>query len=125
LKPNSIIPGVSSSLSDDHPYKYQGRTLRQLKRIGMVAIYELRNQGELLYGYEVVRIKVSPAEEMFGKSYPERELYPSSSDLGTIAWSFGRTQKIEALAMFNGLVKKERFRPQQASKRCDLVAPER
>jgi hypothetical protein len=107
----------------------QNRTLRQLKRAGLIAIYDVRNEGGLLYGYELIRIKVAPEEEKFGKLYPERELYPSSAresnDWGTIAWSFGRNQKKEAFAMFNGLLKKERkalAQPQKASRRDDLVA---
>ena len=32
--------------------KYQGRTLRQIKREGMAAIYDVRNAGNMLYGYE-------------------------------------------------------------------------
>jgi len=90
---------------------YQGRTLRQLKREGQVAIYDVRNAGGMLYGYEVIIIKIAPAEEKFGKQYPERELYPSSAknsnDWGSIAWSFGRKWKKEALACFNGLVKRQ------------------
>jgi hypothetical protein len=89
---------------------YQNRTLRQLKRDGMIAIYEVRNAGELLYGYEVIKIKVLPEEKIFARHYPEREAYPSSSkesnDWGTIVWSFGPSQKHKALAMFNGLVHK-------------------
>jgi len=92
--------------------RVQNRTLRQLKREGLVALYDVRNEGELLYGYEVIRIKVAPEQEIFSKRYPEREVYPSSAkesnDWGTIAWSFGRNQKKEAFAMFNGLVKKDR-----------------
>jgi hypothetical protein len=41
----------------------------------------------------------------------EIRLYPSvpeSPDWGQIAWSFGAKQKTEALAMYNGLLKKER-----------------
>jgi hypothetical protein len=111
--------------------RVQNRTLRQLKRTGLIAVYELRNDGRLLLGFEVIRIKVAPEQEMFGKLYPERELYPSSSkesnDWGTIAWSFGRNQKKEALAMFNGLLKKERKRPTAplpASNRTNLVPSE-
>jgi hypothetical protein len=89
--------------------KTQNRTLRQLKRTGLIAIYDVRNEGQMLYGFEVVKIKVAPEAEIFGKQYPERELYPSSAkesaDWGTVAWSFGTTQKRQALAMFNGLVK--------------------
>ena len=57
--------------------------------------------------YEVIRIKRAPAEEKFGKFYPERELYPSSAknslDWGTIAWSWGRNQKEQAFSQFKGL----------------------
>lgn len=56
--------------------KFRGRTLRQLKRTGMIAIYDVRNAGQMLYGYEVIRIKVKPSGEVFVKSYPEREAYP-------------------------------------------------
>ena len=88
--------------------RYQGRILRQLKREGTTAIYEvLSDGGGFLYGYEVIRIKRVPAEEKFGKSYPERELYPSSAknslDWGTIAWSWGRNQKEHAFGQFKGL----------------------
>src|SRR5271157_4904451 len=90
--------------------KAQNRTLRQLKRTGLVAVYDVRNEGEILLGFEVIKIKVAPEQEKFGKLYPERELYPSSArestDWGTIAWSFGRKQKKEALAMLNALIKK-------------------
>jgi hypothetical protein len=104
---------------------YQGRTLRQLKRSGLIAIYDVRNAGELLYGYEVIKIKIAPEREVFGKMYPERELYPSSAkdspDWGTTAWSFGRNYKKEAMAMFNGLAKKEvkdvpQSRPEHSTK---------
>jgi hypothetical protein len=88
---------------------FQGRTLRQLKRIGRIAIYEVRNRGNLLYGYEVIEIKIAPAEEICGRFYPEREVYPSSAknspDWGSIAWSFGAQSKKRAFALFNGLVK--------------------
>jgi hypothetical protein len=51
-------------------FGYQGRTLRQLRREGRVAIYELLDRGEVLYGYEVVVIKIAPAEEILGRQYP-------------------------------------------------------
>jgi hypothetical protein len=54
--------------------KIQNRTLRQLKRTGLIAVYDVRNEGEMLLGYEVIRIKVAPEGEIFGKQYPEREL---------------------------------------------------
>jgi hypothetical protein len=104
---------------------FQGRTLRQLKRIGRIAIYDVRNRGNMLYGYEVIEIKIAPAEEIYGKFYPERELYPSSAknsdDWGSIAWSFGAQHKKKAFAMFNGLVKR-RSEGRGVPKETDFVA---
>jgi hypothetical protein len=44
----------------------------------------------MLVGFEVIRIKIAPAETKFGKFYPERELYPpsakNSSDWVDVAW---------------------------------------
>jgi len=89
---------------------YQGRRLRQLKRDGMVAIYDVRNRGNVVYGYEVIMIKALPVATFpDGRSYPEREGYPSSrkesNDWGTIAWSYPANGCSKALAQFNGLVK--------------------
>ena len=50
-----------------------------MKRQGMVAIYELFGRGRVLYGYEVIIVKVLPAEIIVGRDYPEREAYPSSA----------------------------------------------
>ena len=86
---------------------HHGRTLRQIKRTGKSAIYELRNKGNMLYGYEVIRIRISPAREIYGKFYPEREAYPGNEQWGSLAWSFGARQRQAAMACFNGLVKQE------------------
>jgi hypothetical protein len=90
---------------------YQGRTLRQLKREGNVAIYDVRNAGNTLYGFEVIIVRILPEETIMGKPYPEREAYPSSAknsdDWGKIAWSYGAKDKIRALACYNGLLKRQ------------------
>ena len=64
--------------------KYQGRALKQIKREGRVALY----QAEDPYGYEVVIIRDEKAREIFGKFYPEHEVYPSSEDWGAYGWTF-------------------------------------
>ena len=38
--------------------------------------------------YEVFRIKIKKAEEVFGKIYPKREVYPPSEDFGMTAWAY-------------------------------------
>jgi len=52
-----------------------------VKRTKRKAIY-VRSDGY----YEIFKIKVSPAETVFGKSYPEREVYPCNEDFGFSAW---------------------------------------
>ena len=88
---------------------YQGRTLRQIRRQDQVALYELYGPGDVLYGFEVVIVKVLPAEIIHGKAYPEREAYPSSAkgsdDWGSIAFSYCRNDRAGAEARFAGLVK--------------------
>jgi hypothetical protein len=100
-----MIEPLSTTIS------FQGRTFRQLRRSGNVAIYDIRNAANTLYGFEVIVIKTLPAEMICGKFYPERESYPSSSknsnDWGTIAWSFPAKGRLQALAAFNGLVKRQ------------------
>jgi hypothetical protein len=87
----------------------QGRTLRQLKRQARIALYGLYGPGDILYGYEVIVIKIRPAEEAFGREYPERELYPSSAknsdDWGRIAWSYGRNDLAGAEERYAGLLR--------------------
>ena len=38
--------------------------------------------------YEVFIIKVRPKEEIKGKEYPEREVYPGNEDFGKTAWCY-------------------------------------
>lgn len=85
--------------------RYQGRTLKQTKREGRVALYELYGAGGVLYGYEVIIVKIHPAESIRGHEYPEREGYPANEDWGTLAWSYGRNDQNGALARFQGLVR--------------------
>jgi hypothetical protein len=85
---------------------FQGRTLRQIKRTGMVAIYELRNEGEMLRGYEVIVIRIRRPEEAFGRFYPEREVYPGNEDWGIYAWSYQACDKAGAQKRFGSLLPK-------------------
>jgi hypothetical protein len=47
--------------------------------------------------YEVFRIKVSPPKTMFGKDYPEREVYPGNEDFGSWAWCFSKKTEAEEI----------------------------
>jgi hypothetical protein len=87
--------------------KAQNRTLKQLKREGRVAIYELLSRGSLLYGYEVIIVKILSATNIMGRDYPEREGYPANEDWGDLAWSYPNTALESAIKRFEGLVKDE------------------
>jgi hypothetical protein len=87
--------------------KAQNRTLKQLKRKGRVAIYELLSRGNILYGYEVIIVKTLPARNIMGRDYPEREGYPANEDWGDLAWSYPNTTLQLAMKRFEGLIKAE------------------
>jgi hypothetical protein len=52
-----------------------------IKRTKTKALYK-RSDGY----HEVFRIKVKPDRLVFGKSYPEEEVYPGNEDFGFSAW---------------------------------------
>jgi|SRR5215471_3992811 len=100
--------------------KIQNRTLHLLKRTEGAAIYELRNAGGLLYGYEVVRIKIHPAQTIHGKEYPIREGLPANEEWGTYGLSFGRNFKNDALAVYQAWA----LKPPVSRAETDLGASE-
>jgi hypothetical protein len=84
-----------------------GRKLKQLQRSDTVAIYELIGSQGLRYGFEVIRIKVRKEQIVFGTQQPVREAYPSDSDFGRLAWSYGRNHWKEAFERYDVLVQAE------------------
>ncbi len=85
-------------LSNETKVKGIGKavTVKILKRKGQIALSE-RSDGV----YEVFFIKVQDANEMFGRFYPKRELYPSNEDFGKTAWCY--TNYNSALIKYNSL----------------------
>jgi len=53
--------------------------------------------------YEVFLIKVRPEEEIFGKHYPIREVFPNNEAFGKIAWVYIKLEN--ALKAFEELEK--------------------
>jgi hypothetical protein len=84
-------------------FGHDGRTLRQLKRTATAAIYELIGHQGLSYVYEVLRIAIKKESECFGAVFPKRECYPSASQFGRMAWSYGTRQMEQAIAKYNRL----------------------
>jgi hypothetical protein len=81
----------------------QGRTYKQIKRRGQVALYELSVKGELR-GFEVIVIQIHAAGERFGKWYPTREGFPSSESWGTSGFSYLASNKDGAERRFAELI---------------------
>jgi len=58
-------------------------TAKLIKRTNKKAIYYRRDDV-----WEVFRIKITEAGELFGRMYPRREVYPCNEDFGVVAWCF-------------------------------------
>jgi hypothetical protein len=86
--------------------------LRQVRRDGHVALYEKSKDGQSR-GYEVVLLRIRPAQTLFGRPYPHRESYPSSEDWGIYGWSYSLGDLKGASRRFNQLV-------EQSAKNVDL-----
>ena len=71
----------------DKELSTNGHIYTQVKRNRRIALYEQRTKDGILAGHELFIIKVSKEAEIFGKSYPEREVYPSTTEFGNSAWS--------------------------------------
>jgi hypothetical protein len=99
--------------------KVQGRTLKQIRREGKVALYELYGGQGLLIGYELILVRTLPEETIMGRRYPQREAFPKNEAWGTEGWSFGRNQAKEAHECFDKLAAKDTCTVLQT----DLVHP--
>ena len=51
--------------------------------------------------WEVFRISISEAAEIYGRKYPRREVYPGNEDFGSTAWCFSDEES--ALKMYDNL----------------------
>jgi hypothetical protein len=87
-----------------------GLCYRQIRRVGMVTLYEVSNQAGKLYGYEVAIIRVAKARdarEFAGRRFeaqPAREIYPSNEYFGTYGWYWPEERLSDAKAKFRELV---------------------
>ena len=67
--------------------RINGYNYTQLKRGKKACIYEQHvTPGTLRF--EVIFIKLRPAEEVMGRDYPEREVYPCNEDWGKKGWTY-------------------------------------
>lgn len=69
-------------------YTSHGRVFKLVKREETKAMFK-SDDGVV----EVFKIKILPAAEIYGRSYPERESSPSDEDFGKIAWCYSSDYK--------------------------------
>lgn len=71
-------------------------TATLLKREGRLCMYKRSDDV-----FEVFLVIVHPAEHLFGKDYPAREVYPGNEDFGHTAWCYSKIEFAER--MYNDL----------------------
>jgi len=74
---------------------HSDHTLKQAWRDKTHAVYKHFGSHGQFIGWEAILIKVAPARRIFGKDYPEREVYPSNEDFGRYAVSVGAQYDLE------------------------------
>ena len=83
--------------------RHDGFDLRQVERIGRVAIYE-KTKGTYK-GWEIILIRKRPDRQLpGGKHIPAREQYPSSAEWGIRGWT--AMSLADAKKEFNKLVQR-------------------
>jgi hypothetical protein len=87
-------------------FKVQSRTLKQIKRQGQVALYELYCAQGMLIGYEVVVVRIRKQHEAFGRNFPAMEVYPGNEVWGAYGWSYQARDSVGAQKRFGTLLPK-------------------
>jgi hypothetical protein len=83
--------------------RHDGFDLRQVERVGRVAIYE--KTKDTYKGWEIILIRKRPGRQLpGGKHTPAREQYPSSAEWGIRGWT--AMSLTNAKRQFNKLVRR-------------------
>ena len=73
-------------------YKQAGHLMRLVKRDGMAAMFQSVDSSY----WEVHRIRIAAARQIFDKSYPEREILAGNEDFGQFGWACSSQTRAEA-----------------------------
>jgi len=76
-------------------------------REGRTAIYRQQVTEKLAY-FEVFVVKVKPEQNLFGKFYPEREVFPSDDCFGKSGWSFRNLE--DAMKRYKKLIEEGKLK---------------
>jgi hypothetical protein len=75
--------------------RHSDHELKQVWRDQTHAVYKHFGAYGQFIGWEAIKIKRAKARIIFGKSYPEREVYPGPEDFGRYALSVGAQYDLE------------------------------
>jgi hypothetical protein len=86
-------------------FKIDDFLYRQVKRDGYIASYSITHiPSGANKGWELVVIRVSKARKVFGREYPDREVYPHDEAFGTYGWHYSQTDPVRCEARYQELV---------------------
>jgi hypothetical protein len=69
-------------------FRSDGFDFQLVRREGPVALLAKQKPNYSQPSFEVVIIQTRPAEHIFGRDLPEREVMPPSESWGTLGWSY-------------------------------------
>lgn len=80
---------------------------KEIRKNGIDYVLVERTETKAIYKsnedfYEVFKIRIRKDCEIFGKSYPDMELYPNNEDFGKTAWCYSGYKN--ALKRYNKLL---------------------
>lgn len=102
------------------------RRIRQIKRVGDIAIYErtVAKSGRP-DGYEVIKISRHEGYELGGQKIEPAETYPGASQFGKSAWSTNTLQRAEQIFAEKLAEAKENEAKEAAAKAAGIVLKKR
>jgi len=69
-------------------FNQDGFSFKLLERSNGIALFQKSKPHHSKPCYEVVRLKIRPEQDIYGRHYPEREGLPTSESWGTDGWSY-------------------------------------
>lgn len=73
----------------EHKIRKNGFNYHLIIRDENKALYDQRDDRDVLHGHEIFKIQKVKEKEVFGKLVEAHEKFPSDRDFGITAWSVG------------------------------------
>jgi hypothetical protein len=70
------------------PFDRAGFHHKLIERSGLICLVKRSKPKPMHWHYEVVKLRIEPGKEIFGKFYPRHERYPSSEKWGKYGFTY-------------------------------------